>query len=240
MSVAGASPPVAGLDRGTLRERLAAIIRTDIVAGVFKQGEQLRTETLVSRYNVSNTPVREALGVLASEGLVEMRTNRGAWVSQVTKNDAEGLLQVAALLNVTAYERGIPRLTDTDIALLSQHADEAMRAQLAGDVPRAMGCAHRIHDVVLSAAGNPELVRILRQIQPRLDRLVRMLYTADGSAERRGVPITAAETDHLAIVRALEAGHRDEAIGLVRGAWEAFVQAVALAPEAAFADQLSQ
>jgi DNA-binding GntR family transcriptional regulator len=228
------SIPDVGLDRGSLRERLADVIRRDIVNGVFGPGEQLRTETLVARYQVSNTPVREALSLLASEGLVELRTNRGARVAFVTKADAVSLLQVAGMLNVAAYEAGVPRLTDVQITSLSGLADQVVAAEAAGDVAAAMAMAHDIHHLVLDAGGNLELRRILDQLQPRIDRLVRRLYVTDGSAARAGVDLTDADIDHLAIVRALEAGRRDEAVDLVRRAWAAFLAAVEAAPESAF------
>ncbi len=228
------SIPDVGLDRGSLRERLADVIRRDIVNGVFGPGEQLRTETLVARYQVSNTPVREALSLLASEGLVELRTNRGARVALVTKADAVSLLEVAGMLNVAAYEAGVPRLTDEQISSLSGLADQVVAAEAVGDVAFSMATAHAIHHLVLDAGGNQELTRILDQLQPRVDRLVRRLYVTDGSAARAGVDLTDADIDHLAIVRALEAGRRDEAVDLVRRAWAAFVAAVAAAPESAF------
>jgi DNA-binding GntR family transcriptional regulator len=228
------SIPDVVLDRGSLRERLADVMRRDIVDGVFGPGEQLRTETLVARYQVSNTPVREALSLLASEGLVELRTNRGARVAFVTKADAVSLLQVAGMLNVAAYEHGVPRLTDEQIASLSGLADQVVAADEAGDVAGAMATAHGIHHLVLEAGGNQELTRILDQLQPRIDRLVRRLYVTDGSAARAGVDLTDADIDHLAIVRALEAGRREEAVDLVRRAWAAFLAAVEAAPETAF------
>lgn len=228
------SIPDVGLDRASLRERLADVMRRDIVDGVFGPGEQLRTETLVARYQVSNTPVREALSLLASEGLVELRTNRGARVAFVTKADAVSLLQVAGMLNVAAYEYGVPRLSDEQIASLSGLADQVVAADEAGDVAGAMAMAHGIHHLVLEAGGNQELTRILDQLQPRIDRLVRRLYVTDGSAARAGVDLTDADIDHLAIVRALEGGRRDEAVDLVRRAWAAFLAAVEAAPETAF------
>jgi DNA-binding GntR family transcriptional regulator len=222
------------LDRGSLRERLADVIRRDIVNGVFGPGEQLRTETLVARYQVSNTPVREALSLLASEGLVELRTNRGARVALVTKADAVSLLQVAGMLNVAAYEAGVPRLTEAQVATLTAISDQVVAAEAAGDIATAMAAAHDIHHLVLAAGGNQELTRILDQLQPRIDRLVRRLYVTDGSAARAGIDLTDADIDHLAIVRAIEEGRREEAVDLVRRAWAAFVTAVEAAPESAF------
>jgi DNA-binding GntR family transcriptional regulator len=229
-----ATDPAPLLDRGSLRDRLADVLRRDIVNGVFGPGEQLRTEVLVGRYQVSNTPVREALSLLASEGLVEVRTNRGARVALVSKADAVSLLQVAGLLNVAAYEAGVPRLTDAQITRLRVLSDEVVAAEQTADVGTAMSAAHQIHELVLAAGGNLELARILDQIQPRVDLLVRRLYVTDGSAARAGVDLTAADIDHLAIVRAIEEGRREEAIGLVRQAWSAFVAAVQGAPESSF------
>ena len=110
------SIPDSGLDRGSLRERLADVIRQDIVNGVFGPGEQLRTETLVARYQVSQHAGPRGAEPAGERGLVELRTNRGARVALVTKADAVSLLEVAGMLNIAAYEAGVPRLTDEQIA----------------------------------------------------------------------------------------------------------------------------
>src|SRR6478609_874788 len=85
-------------DHGATRERVAAVLREEILDGRLAPGVPLRTEAVMERLGVSNSPLREAFVQLAAEGLVEVERNRGVIVAPLTREGATDLLRESALL----------------------------------------------------------------------------------------------------------------------------------------------
>ena len=84
--------------RGTTRDRVAAVLRSDILDGRLAPGVTLRTEAVTARLGVSNSPLREAFVQLEAEGLVEVTPNRGVVVAPLTRDGAADVIRIATLL----------------------------------------------------------------------------------------------------------------------------------------------
>ena len=89
----GAAAHMAEADNQTHTEKLAADIANAILSGAFPPGSRLDEQTLAHRYNVSRTPVREALRQLTATGLIEIRPRRGAVVAMVSQTQFESFQQ---------------------------------------------------------------------------------------------------------------------------------------------------
>ena len=94
---------------------MLATLREAIISGVLLPGESLVVDELGEWLAVSSTPIREALAILAGEGLVVRRANRPAMVAPLTKQGAIDLVRVYGVLVDTAYRWGAPHLTELDI-----------------------------------------------------------------------------------------------------------------------------
>jgi DNA-binding GntR family transcriptional regulator len=162
---------------GTTRERVAASLRADILDGRLAPGTPLRTEAVMARFGVSNSPLREAFAQLAAEGLVEVNRNRGAIVAPLTRESASDLLEVTALLWEGALRRVLPPLTPTTIATLARIDVDFQLAVRSGDLASAIIDSERFQDYLLDQCDSPELVRTIRTGRPRVLRIVRMLAT---------------------------------------------------------------
>jgi DNA-binding GntR family transcriptional regulator len=163
--------------RGTTRERVAASLRADILDGRLAPGTPLRTEAVMARFGVSNSPLREAFAQLAAEGLVEVNRNRGAMVAPLTREGAIDLLEVTALLWDGALRRALPRLTRAGIDGLNRVDVDFRLAVRSGDLASAILDSERFQALLLESCDSPELIRTIGTGRPRVLRIVRMLAT---------------------------------------------------------------
>ena len=93
-----------------VRIKIASILRREILAGEFAPGEELSLTDLGARFGVSRTPVREALQALASEGLIQLRMNRGAIVQKIDDKFIMDHFEIRALLESEAAARATKHL----------------------------------------------------------------------------------------------------------------------------------
>ncbi|MEE8500357.1 MAG: GntR family transcriptional regulator, partial [Kiloniellales bacterium] len=102
--------------RASLHEELVARLRDLIVEGELTPGARVPERTLCQRFGVSRTPLREALKVLASDGLLELLPNRGATVARLTAADLDEMFPVMGALEALAGELACARISDAELA----------------------------------------------------------------------------------------------------------------------------
>jgi DNA-binding GntR family transcriptional regulator len=173
------------------RRSLAALAYDEIlgaiVSGELAPGLRIRDADLAERLGVSRTPVREALRRLVDEGLVETAPDAYTRVAPLATPDAEAAFPVVAALQALGARLGVPRLTDADLGTMERLDAERAAALADRDVPLAIDADDRFHDVVLTAAGNPELKRTLARLMPKIRRLDLLQFGA--LAERADEPV---------------------------------------------------
>lgn len=153
-----------------LHNEVADRLRELITRGGLAPGARLNERMLTERFGISRTPLREALKVLSSEGLVELLPNRGAVVTTITAADAEDMFQVMAVLEALGGELACQRASDQDIADIT-----AMHAQMRtfyekGDLEDYFELNQLIHQKIIDCAGNKELSDAYRRISVRIRR----------------------------------------------------------------------
>ncbi|HEY6075227.1 MAG TPA: GntR family transcriptional regulator, partial [Gaiella sp.] len=102
----------------TKADDIARELEDEIVSGVIPPGTVLRQETLSERFEVSRTPVREALRRLAALGLVSFEPNRGVRVRSISAHELREAFLVRAELEALATEVATPKMTPDDLAAL--------------------------------------------------------------------------------------------------------------------------
>ncbi len=162
-------------EHGALREHVVVALREDIMAGRLAPGEPLRTEAVMQRFGVSNSPLREAFAQLATEGLVVVERNRGASVAPLSRAAAADQLRVGGLLVEQVLRWGFPRYVPGDVAALRRAAVDFDLAHRSGDLATAFAESDRFGRILLDRCGSPELSRAFLGLLPRLRRLVRLL-----------------------------------------------------------------
>ncbi|MGQ9370756.1 GntR family transcriptional regulator [Azospirillum sp. ST 5-10] len=159
------------------RERL----REMIVTGQLKPGERIDERGLCEAFGLSRTPIREALKVLAVEGLVELLPNRGTRVAKPSGADIARLFQVIAALERLAAELTAASAPAADLRMLRADHDEMVRMYRAGRREEYFALNQRIHETVIALTGNPVLIRTHADLMTRARR---PRYIAITSQER--------------------------------------------------------
>lgn len=153
-----------------LHNEVADRLRELITRGELAPGSRLNERMLTERFGISRTPLREALKVLSSEGLVELLPNRGAVVTIITAADAEDMFQVMAVLEALGGELACLRATDQDIvAITSLHA-QMREFYDRRDLEDYFELNQLIHQKIIDCAGNKELSDAYRRISVRIRR----------------------------------------------------------------------
>ena len=151
-------------------DRIKIKLEKDIVAGILKPGERLDEVSLAEQFNVSRTPVREALLQLSSMGLVEMRPRRGNVVAQIGLKDLLDMFEVMAQLEGTCGRLAARRATKAEWELLAGVHDTSKRAVNNGDYNAYYQCNVEFHEIIYQASRNPFLAEQTMNLRNRLDR----------------------------------------------------------------------
>jgi DNA-binding GntR family transcriptional regulator len=100
--------------------RVAAYLRDAILGGQLRPGERIRQEEVAEQFGASRLPVREALRILAAEGLTELEPHKGARVPRLTQHEVEVIYRMRERLEPLALAESLPRLTAADHDQLGQ------------------------------------------------------------------------------------------------------------------------
>ena len=167
---ARARPRKVRLTRLSLPAQVAETLREMIVTGELGAGQKVPVALLSEQLGVSPTPLREALKVLAAEGLVELLPNRGARVASYTVEDARHLFEVIAGMESLAAELAAQRMAAADLAELEE-LHEAMRGHFErGEKPEYFELNSRIHARIIALAQNEVLATVHKGLMVRANR----------------------------------------------------------------------
>ena len=171
-------------------------------------GQRLRDQQLAEALGVSRTPVREALRQLQDEGLVEAKGNAYTRVAPVRPDRLAEAFPVVAALHALATRLGVPALTQEDLHDLEAHDATRTAALKRRDVPAAIAADDRFHAVLITAARNTEIERLLKRLMPHLRRLDLLHFEALSRQQDPG-------RDHAQILAACRRADAHEAARLV-------------------------
>jgi DNA-binding GntR family transcriptional regulator len=162
---------VISIPRAALHEQVAQRLRQMLLEGRIAPGAKLNERELSERLNVSRTPLREAIKMLAAEGLVELLPNRGAVAVALTEADVAHTFEVMAGLEAQAGELAAQRITEAELAEIQAMHFEMMAAYTRRDLSAYYTLNARIHSAISSAAKNPVLAQVYQQVNARLQAL---------------------------------------------------------------------
>lgn len=183
---------------GTLHGELLAALRDFIVEGHLEDGARIPERALCERFNISRTPLREALKVLASEGLIELLPNRGARVRELSQADLHEVFDVMGGLEALAGRLACERITDAEFAEIEQVHHEMYHFYLRRDIHGYFRCNQAIHQMIVAAAGNALLASTYAGLAGRIRRV---RYAANLAKDRDR--LSEAMREHEAILDAL-------------------------------------
>jgi len=174
------------LARQALPHQAAARLRAMLIEGAIAPGAKLNERELCEQLKISRTPLREAIKMLASEGLVELLPNRGAVALSLSEQDVIDTFEVMASLEAQSGELAAARITDAELAEIRALHFEMLAAYTRRDLPRYYALNAQIHACINAAAKNPVLARTYAQLNARLQAL-RFRSNQDGQKWQRAV-----------------------------------------------------
>ncbi len=151
------APPERKPRSPSLHESVRARVRDMITTGELEPGVRITERILTAKLHVSRTPLREALKVLAHEGLVELLPNCGARVTKLTEDDARHLFEVIEALESQAGRLACERITAAELAELKSVHHEMHAYFLRRELPAYFRLNQTIHERIVDAARNPLL-----------------------------------------------------------------------------------
>ncbi len=159
------------IPRQALHQEVATRLRQRIIEGELAPGAKLNERELSERLQVSRTPLREAVKMLAAEGLVELLPNRGAVVAQMSEQDVIETFEVIAGLEGLAGELAAQRIDDAELAEIRALHFEMLAAHARRDLPTYYELNARIHARINAAARNTVLTQTWQTVNARLQSL---------------------------------------------------------------------
>ena len=211
-----------GQGRSVLGEQAYRRLRDEIVSGRLAPGELVPEIAVSARLGLSRTPLREAIGRLAEDGLVEVRPNRPARVRPLRKDDAVEVVDLMRTLSMRAHDLAARRISDADLEELrvrTEELAEAVSSPLATVLP---DWAEFPDNVVYRAAANGPLLDAIARIRPRVRRLVLLVFP-----DRFGGLMAEGLRERLA---ALQSRDRDAAVAAARRQFDRLERAIVDAP----------
>jgi DNA-binding GntR family transcriptional regulator len=163
----------AGAEReeSSLHGEILLQLRDYIVEGNIPDGARIRERQLCDMLGISRTPLREALKVLASEGLVDLLPNRGARVRQLSKRDLSELFDVMGGLEALAGRLACESITDVEIAEIERLHYEMYGFYLHRDMHGYFQINQLIHQKIVEASRNATLLATYANFAGRIRRI---------------------------------------------------------------------
>ena len=177
---------VISIPRAALHMQVAMRLRQMLVENRIAPGAKLNERELAEVLNVSRTPLREAIKMLAAEGLVELLPNRGAIAVALSEADIFNTFEVMAGLESMSGELAAERITQEELAELKAMHFEMLAAYTRSDLSNYYRLNDKIHRAINAAAKNPVLTTTYNQVNARLQAL-RFRSNQDGEKWRRAM-----------------------------------------------------
>ncbi|AEG92717.1 GntR family transcriptional regulator [Ramlibacter tataouinensis] len=189
---------IISISGATLHDQVARRLRQMLVEGQIPPGAKLNERELSEVLQVSRTPLREAIKMLAAEGLVELVPNRGAVAVTLREEDVAHSFELMAALEGFSGELAALRVTEEELAEVQALHFEMLAAYTRGDLSAYYALNARIHRAINAAAKNPVLTQTYNQVNARLQAL-RFRSNQDGAKWKRALE------EHDKMIEALKA-----------------------------------
>ena len=162
---------VVAIARAALHDQVVSRLRTMLIEGRIPPGAKLNERELCGLLGVSRTPLREAIKLLAAEGLVDLLPNRGAVAVKLSETDILYAFEMLAGLEGMSGDLAARRITAAELAEIKALHYEMLACFARGDLSGYYQLNARIHAAINVAAHNPLLTKTYREINARVQSL---------------------------------------------------------------------
>ena len=151
-----------------------------ILSGKIQPGERINESKLSNVLGVSRAPIREALRLLASNGILEIRANRGMFVRDLQINEVEGLYDIRAALDVLAGERAAELIDAEHLQVLNHWIEEMAGCVEANDTDAYYRANIAFHEAIVEISGNANLLSIYEGVCKQMSLFRRVSLSLPG------------------------------------------------------------
>jgi DNA-binding GntR family transcriptional regulator len=201
-----------------LYEEVADQLRVRIFAHELAPGTWIDEQTLAKEFGISRTPLREAIKVLAAEGLITMKLRRGAYVTEVNRGDLEQIFTILSLLEGQAAKEAATKAQEKDLNDLDDMHLRLEKAAADRNLDQFFEVNVRFHERIIAIANNPWMTGVIADLRKvlklqRKDSLSRTGRLQSSLSEHREIlkallkrdPIAAEQAMRTHLARGLEA-----------------------------------
>jgi DNA-binding GntR family transcriptional regulator len=171
-------------------------IRDALLSGEFEPGQRLSEPELALKFNISRSPIREALVRLEHEGFIDRQANGRMIVRALDIDDLTQLYEVRAVIEGFAARLAAPLLRTVDLERMSARVDAMEKCVRKGDPEGALAAGQDFHDIITQECPNRRLIEMLSGLRARISRY-RSVVASLGDYEKERV------TEHRRILKAL-------------------------------------
>lgn len=189
----------------TTTELIANALRDDILRGKLSGNQPLRQDEIASQFGVSKIPVREALAQLKAEGLVMLIQNRGAFVTDLSGEEAEEIYLMRIALEKIALERSIPHLTVSQLTRAEEVLD---RIDAEKNIARMGELNWGFHSILYSPSSLSRLLNTIETLHTNVARY--MVLYLDGMDYQQ-----ASQDEHRMLLDACRHGDKARALNIL-------------------------
>ena len=190
-----------------ISEEIAEQLRDDIISGVYRPRERLIEAELSKKYNVSRTPIREAIKQLEAAGLIKVAPYHGAVIAEIDAEEIRDIYEVRSVLESTATYLSCPHITQETLILLEQSI--VKMEQYAKEKQKLLYAEEneRFHRLVYSSCGNKVLIGLINDLFERTATFRRLSWQSTAN-------IKLTIKDHKNLYQALKEGDAEKAQAL--------------------------
>lgn len=180
---------------------IANVLREAIYRGILEEGKPLHQATIAQRLNVSPIPLREALRLLETEGLVSFQGYRGAVVTTLSLEEARELYEMIAALETSLLRIGFPKITRR---VLEEAASVLDEMETEKDCIRWRDLNQVFHNLFYEPADRPLTLDMLARLRQKTDRTIRTHLSSMRVDSQK---------QHREILAAVESKELEKAVG---------------------------
>ena len=179
-----------------LYEDVAERLRAQIFSHELAPGSWLDEQSLAAAFGISRTPMREAIKVLASEGLVISKMNKGSYVTEVDRRDLEQIFTVLSLLEGQAAKETAIKATEAELTQLDDLHHRLEKAAADRDIEQFFEFNVKFHELIQEIAGNKWMNGVI-------DDLRKVLKLQRRDSLSRGDRLLSSLLEHREILQAI-------------------------------------
>ncbi len=180
----------------TIAARIFHSLAEEIVNGALQPGTKLDEQLLADRFQVSRTPVREALREMGARGLIELIPRRGGVVANIGITELTDMLEAECEVEALCAQLAAQRMSTLEKKQLERMHDQAQRMVAAADQAGYLAQNRKFHDLICAGTHNNTIAGMVRGLRDRLSAF----RQAQSGTEKR---LEVSHAEHESVVRAI-------------------------------------